>query len=243
MTTSDRYTGNRYLTSNPDWHVAGSPWKATQILRMLEAEPVEAICEIGCGAGEILHQLHDQMPATRRLVGYEIAQAPLAMAADKATDRLSFKLMDAADDNELFDLMLIMDVIEHVADPIAFLSNLRFKAQRTILHVPLDLSVQSVIRPRMLGSLREQLGHIHYFTPETAIATVQEAGYTIRGHVFTRPFELAPGSLKARVALLPRRLLPAAIAIRLLGGYSILIDASNDPGLGMFPQAAALPPP
>jgi SAM-dependent methyltransferase len=228
MTISDRYTADRYVTSNPDWHVSDSSWKAAQLLQLLDAEPVETICEVGCGAGEILRQLHDRMPATRRLVGYEIAEVPLAMAADRATDRLSFELKNAADDDELFDLMLIMDVVEHVPDPIAFLSGLRFKAKRTILHVPLDLSAQSVVRPGKLMSSREQVGHIHYFTPETAIATVQDAGYTIRGHVFTRPFDLPPQSLKARMARLPRRLLPKAVTIRLLGGYSILIDASND---------------
>jgi len=227
MTIADRYTGDEYVTSNPDWHVADSPWKAAQILEMLKAEPVETVCEVGCGAGEILRQLHDRMPATRRLVGYEIADVPLTMAADRATDRLSFRLKDATDDDEIFDLMLIVDVIEHVPDPIAFLSSLRFKAKRTILHVPLDLSVQSVVRPGKLMSVRERVGHIHYFTPETAIATVQEAGYVIRGHVFTRSFDLEATTVKARLARVPRRLLPEVVTVRLLGGYSILIDASN----------------
>ncbi len=227
MTIADRYLGDQYVTSNPDWHVADSPWKAAQILAMLKAEPVETVCEVGCGAGEILRQLHDRMPATRRLVGYEIAGVPLTMAAERTTERLSFKLMDAADDDEVFDLMLIMDVIEHVLDPISFLRNLRFKARRTILHVPLDLSVQSVIRPGKLTSWRERVGHIHYFTPETAIATVRDAGYVIRGHVLTRSFDLEATTVKSRLARVPRRLLPEAITVRLLGGYAILIDASN----------------
>jgi hypothetical protein len=226
---ADRYTGEEYAASNPDWHVADSPWKAQQILAMLRADPspVETVCEVGCGAGEILRQLHDHMPATRCLVGYEIAEVPLTMAAERATERLSFKMADAASDDDVFDLMIIMDVVEHVGDPIAFLDRLRFKARRTILHVPLDLSVQSVIRPGKLMSWREGVGHIHSFTPETAIATVKDAGYTIRGHVFTRSFDVEATTLKARFARVPRRLLPEALTVRLLGGYSILIDASN----------------
>ncbi len=196
-------------------------------MQLLRGAPVETICEVGCGAGEILRQLHDQLPEVRHLVGYEIAEAPLAMAATRASDRLSFELKDAATDNEQFDLMLIMDVIEHVPDPIAFLRELRFKAKRTLLHVPLELSVQSVLRRDKLTTSRAKSGHIHYFTPETAIATVEDAGYIVQGHIFTRSFDLPRQSIKAQLAGVPRKLLPRVMTMRLLGGYSILIDASN----------------
>ena len=89
--------------------------------------------------------------------------------------------------------MLIMDVIEHVPDPIGFLAGLRFKADMTFVHIPLDLSAQSVIRPTKLMSVRAKVGHIHYFTLETALATLTDAGYTVRGHVLTRSFDLPPG--------------------------------------------------
>jgi hypothetical protein len=193
-------------------------------MAMLGTETPASVCEVGCGAGEILRQLHDRMPRTR-LVGYEIAPAAVELAESRATDRLSFRLQDAAEAEEQYDLMLIMDVIEHVPDPIGFLAGLRHRAPRAILHVPLDLSVQSVLRPGKLNTLRASVGHIHYFTPETAIATVEAAGYQVVGHTFTRSFELDQQSLKAKLARLPRRLLPQQATIRLLGGYSILLDA------------------
>lgn len=43
--------------------------------------------------------------------------------------------------------------------------------------------------------------------------------------MFTRSFELEPETQKARLMRIPRRLLPESATIRLLGGYSILIDA------------------
>ena len=36
--------------------------------------------------------------------------------------------------------MLIMNVIEHVPDPIGFLAGLRSKAQMTFVHIPLEIS-------------------------------------------------------------------------------------------------------
>ena len=176
---------------------------------------------------EILRQLHDTRPSIRRLVGYEIAESPFQMAVGRSTDRLSFVLGDAADDPDTFDLMLVMDVIEHVPDPIGFLANLRFKARTTLVHIPLDLSAQSVLRPRKLMTIRRDVGHIHYFTLETALATLAEAGYTIREHALTPVFEQALGSWLSRFAQLPRRILPPSLAARAFGGYAVLALADN----------------
>lgn len=228
MSISELYTGGEYQQRNPDWHVADSAWKCDQVEALLGHAPDPgSVCEVGCGAGEILRQLHDRRPAIERLVGYEVAEAPYRMALDRRTDRLAFELGDAAEDPERFDLMLIMDVIEHVPDPIGFLAGLRFKARETLVHIPLDLSAQSVVRPGKLPAVRAKVGHIHYFTLETALATLTDAGYTVTGHRLTRSFDLPPGSLKARAILWPRRVLPPLLTARLLGGYSVLVAAAN----------------
>jgi SAM-dependent methyltransferase len=224
MATTERYIGTDYAEANPDWHVADSPWKTTQIQRLLTAAP-RTVCEVGCGVGEILRQLHDRMPEIERLVGYEIAPAAFEMAKERATDRLTFELKDAAEAPETFDVMLVMDVIEHVPDPIGFLERLRFKAPRLIAHIPLDLSAQAVLRPGKLIDWRRRLGHIHSFTPETALATVEDAGWSVDDYVYTEAFSVAPKTMKAKIARIPRRALPRSLTIRLLGGYSILVDA------------------
>ena len=228
MTADDRYSSGTYLQQNPDWHVSDSPWKCDQILRSIgSAEGISSVCEVGCGAGEILRQLHDRRPSITHLVGYEVADVPFSMAQERSSERLSFVLADASQDAETFDLMLIMDVIEHVPDPIGFLASLRFKARTTIVHIPLDLSAQAVLRPTKLMAIRAKVGHINYFTLETALATLEDAGYTVQDKFLTRSFDLPPGSRKAQLALLPRRVLPEKITARLLGGYSLLVTASN----------------
>ncbi len=218
------YTTGRYLQNNPDWHVADSPWKARNVLKMLQGWRPASICEVGCGAGAILHELHMRLPASH-MVGYEIAPAALQRAEQYSSERLTFRLQDAATDPEHFELMLLMDVIEHVADPIGFLRGLREKADSTILHIPLDLSAQSVLRPGKLMERRQSAGHLHYFTPETAEATVADAGYSILARTFTRSFDLPQRSLKARAFRLPRAVLPVTATVRLLGGYSLLVHA------------------
>ena len=62
------YTSGEYLQKNPTWHVEESPWKATQILRMMKQSGItpKTIREVGCGAGEVLKQLQEKMEETAR---------------------------------------------------------------------------------------------------------------------------------------------------------------------------------
>ena len=66
MKLEEQYTSGDYLARNPTWHVEESPWKAKQIMRMLAQSSIapETICEVGCGAGEVLKQLQGKMDVT-----------------------------------------------------------------------------------------------------------------------------------------------------------------------------------
>jgi hypothetical protein len=76
------------------------------------------------------------------------------------------------------------------------------------------------------------VGHLHYFTKETALATLQDTGYEIQDYFFTARPTQAGGGLKQHLAQLPRRLLGcmnAALAAKLLGGFSLLVLAEARP--------------
>jgi hypothetical protein len=222
------YTGGGYLERNPDWHAADSPFKARQVLRMLERNGLRpaTVAEVGSGAGAILRELHDALGPDVRYVGYEVSPQAHELAKPREAERLRFELADLTTLDVHFDLLLVLDVIEHLEDHHAFLRAIRAKADRTIFHVPLDLSVQTVLRAGLLPLKREEVGHLHYFSRETALATLRECGYEVLDEFFTAgSLELRPGSRKAWVARVPRRLLAAASeawAARLLGGFSLL---------------------
>lgn len=76
--TNDRYTGGDYLADNPGWHVADSAWKAEQILAGLGPARVQTVCEVGCGAGEVLVQLQRRLAAVR-LVGFSARFTAVAL--------------------------------------------------------------------------------------------------------------------------------------------------------------------
>jgi len=225
------YEDGTYLDANPSWHEEDSAWKARHIVRMLHANRIEprTVCEIGCGAGGILDCLADSFAPDVRFSGYEISPQALELCKSKERSNLHFFPADAFDDEGGFDLAMAIDVIEHVEDYYGFLRKLGTKGAFTILHIPLDLSVQSVLRSSRLLRDREAVGHIQYFTKETALATLREAGYEVVDCFYTASrLELGNLGWRASLMKLPRRLLFSLnqdFAARVLGGFSILVLA------------------
>ena len=151
-------------------------------------------------------------------------------AALKETPHTKFYLKDLLSESDLhFDLVLVIDVIEHVEDYISIIKKLKTFGTYKIFHIPLDLSAQSVLRSWPISELRRNVGHIHYFFKQTALATLEDCGYTIIDHCYTASrLELPNQALTSRIMRLPRRMMFAVnadFAVRLLGGYSLLVLA------------------
>jgi hypothetical protein len=225
------YRSGEYVEKNPTYHVEDSPWKARQILKMIRKHHLEprTVCEIGCGAGEILRQLQAGLPETTELYGYEISSQAFALCEERAGERLHFYCEDLlASDAGPFDLLLCIDVFEHVEDYLGFLRKLRPRADYKIFHIPLDLSAQSVLRAGPVMLERAEVGHLHYFMKETALATLRDTGYEVLDWFYTPGALDNPRSIKARLASWPRKicsLVNQDLTVRLLGGYSLLVLA------------------
>ena len=226
------YQSGEYLEKNPRWHAADSPWKAAQILKMIRRQNLNpaTVCEVGCGAGEILNRLHAELPAAN-FFGYEVSPQAYEICSAKTKERLQFRLGDLLETEARFDLLLCIDVFEHVPDYLSFLERLRGRANRFIFHIPLDLSALSLLRPARLMKTRYGVGHLHMFTAETALAVLKDTGYETLDSFFTAGgLELEKNQKRLRTVLanLPRRVLgkfSPRLAARILGGYSLLVFA------------------
>ncbi len=230
--TQELYTSGTYLKKNPSWHIEESPWKARQVMRMVTTNHItlKTICEVGCGAGEVLKQLQEQMDSNCVFWGYDISPQAFELSKSRANERLHFKLADIRQEqNTFFDLILIMDVIEHLEDYFSFLREIRPKSHYAIFHIPLDLSVQTVLRRNGLLKVRESYGHIHYFTKEIAIRLLKDVGYEVLDYFYTaRATELPTHEIRRNLLKLPRKLLFALnqdLATHMLGGWSLLVLA------------------
>ncbi|HEY1658113.1 MAG TPA: class I SAM-dependent methyltransferase [Candidatus Sulfotelmatobacter sp.] len=226
------YRDGSYLQLNPSWHIEESPFKVRQIRRMMERRNLapKTVCDVGCGAGLVLAELQPYFPSDCDCWGYDVSPEALAMCKNRANARLRFRQCDVRKDSwdAFFDLLLMLDVFEHVEDYLGLLRSVRQKAKQKLFHIPLDLSVQAVLRKNGLLRRRDQHAHLHYFTKETALRTLTDVGYTIVDFFFTpRCIELgdlvvqkiARGPRKMSFALLPD------FTVRVLGGYSLMVLA------------------
>lgn len=227
--TEDRYTDGSYLRQHPGWHQEHSAWKAAQIAALLRRNGVapRSVVEVGCGAGGILAALQHQLDPAVAFTGYEIAPEALRLAAPLANERLRFVLGDFTTAAvPPADLLLAIDVVEHVEDYLGFLRALRPRARAHVFHLPLDLSLLSSLQPARLRWAFESVGHLHYFTAETALAALANAGYVVRDHGFTAvELDVPPASAqRQRLRWLRRcgRRISPAWAARVLGGFSLL---------------------
>lgn len=225
------YTTGEYLALHPTWHMEDSAWKAEQVLRMLKRNGLqpEKLCEIGCGAGGILAELQASLDDRCELRGYEISPQAYALCQERANPKLQFVLGNYFDEPaEDADVMLVMDVVEHIEDYLGFLKKLRGRARFIMLHVPLDLSLQSILR-HTPEKVRRSAGHLHYFTKEIFLDAMRDCGYDIVDWNYTGAAVERPSrSLAMAIAKWPRKAvfhLSPDLATLALGGYSLLVLA------------------
>lgn len=226
------YRDGSYLKSNPSWHAEESPFKVRQILRMLKRQILvpKTICDVGCGAGRVLAELQPHLPSDCECWGYDVSPDAIAMSAGRGNKNLHFHNHDIRRDESdtFFDLLLMLDVFEHVEDYMGLVRAIRSKGKHKLFHIPLDLSVQAVARKNGLLRRRDDHAHLHHFTKETALRTLTDVGYQLIDYFYTpRCIELGD-RLVQRIVRFPRKLcfaLAPDVTVRVLGGYSLMVLA------------------
>lgn len=225
------YLDRTYLQQNPDWHVADSPWKVQQILRILSRNSIvpKTIYEEGCGAGEVLRLLQQRLDANCELWGADVSAQAIELCQARVNARLHFALLeDHLWERKVFELAMAIDVLAHVEDYRGFLRKLKSRAQFKLLHIPLDISVQHVLREKSMIRRRQEHPHLHYFSKRTAMFALADLGYEIVDWCYTPRMIDIPHHARGKLLRLPRKLLFAVhrdFAVNVLGGFSLMVLA------------------
>jgi hypothetical protein len=133
-----------------------------------------SVYDIGCGNGEFLEVFSGLAPGVQA-IGLDPSCTPI--------DRGNFRLIRSKFEPSLFwpdaKLVVLRHVLEHLDEPVTFLTQLR----EAMPDAPLFVEV-----PDLNWILREGAfwdfcyEHCNYFTPPSLGATVAEAGFTVTAH-------------------------------------------------------------
>lgn len=227
---SSIYQDGTYATKNPEFGDDNAEWKIRNAIRCCRSNGLapKSLAEVGCGGGAILLGVADALKV-ESAVGYEPMPEAFALASTRGTDTVRFLHETVGPGSSAdFDLVLCFDVFEHVRDCFGFLENLRGMGRKFMFHIPLDMNAQMVARGEPIQRVRDVVGHIHYFSRDSAIALLEETGYRIQDEFYTCGSDGTYDSLAYRLMSVPRRLAFAAaphLAVRILGGYSLMVLA------------------
>jgi predicted TPR repeat methyltransferase len=230
----DIYNDQTYLSHNPTWGEEDAPMKADAIARLLSKNKItfRSVAEVGCGSGEILVQLEKKFPGAEKFYGFDISKDALQIAAKKESDKIHFEFFDLAEHNKPgipFDILLVIDVLEHLPDYFSFLNGIHAKSTYTVFHIPLDMSVWSLFREKMLIESKKRVGHIHAFTEEFILDMLREKGFEVIDKIYTPP-TFTHHSARQKIADVIRKMIFALnkkLASKTIGGYSIMVLTKN----------------
>lgn len=240
----NRYTDGSYLAANPGWHGEDSAWKLSHVRRALSSAGVDestlkTVCDAGCGAGEVIKLWAKERPNVS-FTGTDVSPQALLLAEKDKPQNCVFRLA-SKQKTEPCNLLLLLDVLEHIPDWKDFFREQTAKAGLIVVHMPLDLSVYARLRPSILQKERETVGHIHFFTARKFLRELDELDMRVRHLHYTNKYVERPPELTrfiSRAGMFIRRaahrFLPRAWAAYWVGGYSLMLvlGKKSNPGTG-----------
>ena len=134
--------------------------------------PLRRVLEIGCATGELIAAV----PAERR-VGIDISAANVA-AARARFPQVEFHCGDFRDAGLTgFDAVIVSDVLEHVPDDAAFLSDAARLAEIVLVNLPLE---DNWLNRRRAYGPGDVSGHLRRYSLAQGLALFERAGLEVR---------------------------------------------------------------
>lgn len=228
----DFYLKGQYFKNNPTWDASDTNWKFNKLADIIKSNlPSKGgeVFEVGCGSGALLKKLASEMPQ-HFFHGWDIAPDAKRFWDHKHSN-LDFQVGDFLDSNvgKKADLVLLIDVLEHLADPGTFLESLSGRTGLIAIHLPLDMTLVNLIFDKRLIRLRDSIGHIHYYTKAIAEKLLHESGYEVVLSEYSNAWKDSPHLTTAgrvmRIFRWTLNLMSPTLNAKLLGGETLILMA------------------
>jgi len=129
--------------------------------------------------------------------------------------------------NKKYDVILCADVVEHVENPFKFLDEIKKGSTFQILHIPLDLSVNSILRKSVILKARKKVGHLHFYNKDIILYDLKKLNFEIIDFFYTFNNNIyKKGNISQKILAIIRKFIyfiNKDIAVNYLGGFSLMI--------------------
>jgi SAM-dependent methyltransferase len=230
--SENRYTDGQYLEKTATWHIEDSPYKIGIVAEAIRRNRIQFsnCADIGCGAGKVIEGLAKKYPDAK-FTGYEISPDVKSFwSKNEERKNLEYRNENIFDGEYSTDLVISLDVFEHVEDYFTFLRNARKIGDHFIFNIPLDMCALKMFTSGIRRA-REDVGHLHYFNTYTAKQALLDTGYEIIEAKISVAFLKIPPRNLLQALVLPLRisslLFGKWFANAAFGGMSLLVTARN----------------
>ena len=218
MKTIERYSTGTYNNQFGD-----ADFKSRTLLDLLKGFPeiatsFKTYADVGCGDGTVFVSILQKLPRLgchlKEAVGYDIS--PPSVKSIDLPPGSQIVQADFLSCSLCYDLVTLIDVIEHVLEPQEYLRAVAKRSRFVLLHIPLDDRL-SVTLTQQWNYRLQDVGHLSFWNPASAITMLTSAGLEPLGCLLTPGF-LAPSG---RVRLSQKIMLPLRwLAWRLNPGFT-----------------------
>jgi len=181
-----------YEVENNHWWFAA---RKEIILRYLDARlplpPSARVLDVGCGTGAILESFSRRYKA----FGTDTAPQAIEFCRERGLTQLHLGTLDMYPSSEPFDLITMLDMLEHVEDDGALL-----RTGRGLLRAGGHILIAVPAFPSLWSKHDEILHHKRRYTRSGLRGLVDRAGFTVEHLTFFNFFLFPPAWLKRVVA-------------------------------------------
>jgi len=169
-----------------DFNATMGKYRAESIADFFKNTTIKSIADIGCGPGDIvehLEKISDIIQKSEHITGIDADQHYLNKMRDKFRDNPKFHFITLNVESEplpqtTYDVILLIDLLEHLNDPAAFLKNIQNHLNpcgHIVIIVPNAYSIHRLIGKEMgfikdvheLGPTDFKVGHKRYFDTDS----------------------------------------------------------------------------
>lgn len=137
-----------------------------RLLATVAALPVESVLDVGCGAGQNLYAL--AAFGNYRLAGIDVSDKALEIARGMVPGA-ELHLMDVQTQilDARFDLVISLQVVEHIPDDLALIRNMRLMTNRYVMIA----TMQGEMRPS-----ETRIGHLRNYSSTELVEKMKSVG-------------------------------------------------------------------